>query len=152
MRVMMRLIWFQGWQKHCHRVRWVVQTLRGADCRHLDTCNVVITAAAAVTLSWAQIQTALDTLLNVCVRHPLLRARGGRAYHGQRPVQLSGRRRRDEGLTGSFPNLNTRNKLANCIGFRIGRITTRSEHHSPFLTTVREARTVRFKVTGDVLY
>ena len=68
----------------------------------IDTCNVAIGAAIAVTLSWAQIRTALDTLLNVCVRHPLLPARGGRAFYGKQPRQLSGKTRRDEELTGSI--------------------------------------------------
>ena len=72
-----------------------------ADCWHVETCQVAIGAAIAMTLSWAQIRMALDTLLNVCVRHPLLPARGGRAFYGKQPIHLSGRVRRDEGLTGS---------------------------------------------------
>lgn len=67
----------------------------------LDTCNVAIGAAIAMTLSWAQIRTALDTLLNVCVRHPLVPARGGRAFYAKQPIHLSGKIRRDEDLTGS---------------------------------------------------
>ena len=71
-----------------------------ADRWYVETCNVAVGSAIAMTLSWAQIRTALDTLLNVCVRHPLLPARGGRAFYGKHPTQLSGKRRRDEDLTG----------------------------------------------------
>ena len=45
-----------------------------------DTCNVVITALTSIILTWNQIQTSFQTLLDICVQHPLLGSRGGRAY------------------------------------------------------------------------
>ena len=43
---------------------------------------------------------ALDTLINSCVKNPLLPARGGRAYYGQQSMQLNGWRiKQEEELT-----------------------------------------------------
>ena len=44
------------------------------------TCNVAISAAVTVTLTWAQIKAALATLINFCVLHPLIPSKGGRAF------------------------------------------------------------------------
>ena len=46
------------------------------------SCNVGITASAAISLTWAQIRAGLDALINICVMHPLEVARGGNAYAG----------------------------------------------------------------------
>ena len=48
-------------------------------------CNAMITALATVVLTWAQIQAALNTLVDTCVMHPLLESRGGRAFSGTLP-------------------------------------------------------------------
>ena len=56
----------------------------------LNSCNVGITSSIAISLTWAQIQAALSTLVDNCVTHPLQAARGGRAFAGQMP--FSGRR------------------------------------------------------------
>jgi len=50
-----------------------------------DTCQVAISTAVAITVSWRHIRIALDTLFNVCVSHPLLPATGGRARYGPQP-------------------------------------------------------------------
>ena len=50
-----------------------------------DSCNVGITASPAVSLTWAQLQAGLDTLINICVMHPLAMARGGTAYASTDP-------------------------------------------------------------------
>lgn len=69
-----------------------------------ETCNVAITATRALTLNWAQIKTAIASLSNICVSHPLHPPRGGRAYYGaQNPVSISGRRvKKIPTLTGKF--------------------------------------------------
>ena len=46
----------------------------------LNSCNVGITTLASTTLTWAQIQAALNALIDNCVTHPLLASRGGKAY------------------------------------------------------------------------
>ena len=51
----------------------------------IDTCQVAISAATAITLNWRQIRIAMDTLFNVCVTHPFFPATGGRAYYGPQP-------------------------------------------------------------------
>jgi len=51
----------------------------------LDTCQVAISAATAITLNWRQIRIAMDTLFNVCVAHPFFPGTGGRAYYGPQP-------------------------------------------------------------------
>ncbi|KAL9119818.1 MAG: hypothetical protein Q9187_003625 [Circinaria calcarea] len=70
---------------------------------HSNTCYLAITATTNMVLTWAQITTALSTLVNVCVRNPVKwTAKGGRAYYGhQAPFRLSGRpRKREDALTG----------------------------------------------------
>ena len=68
---------------------------------HSNTCNLAISASVTLVLTWAQIRTALATLMTVCVQHPFRAPQGGRAYFGPQPRQVSGRipRKRDT-LTG----------------------------------------------------
>ena len=51
----------------------------------LNSCNVGITASTSIVLTWAQIQAGLSALVDNCVTHPLLAARGGRAFAGNIP-------------------------------------------------------------------
>lgn len=48
---------------------------------HSDSCNLAISASIITVVTWAQLQTALDTLMNVCVENPPTAPQGGRAYH-----------------------------------------------------------------------
>ena len=68
------------------------------------TCNLVVTASIAVVITWAQIRAALESLINICVSHPLSSARGGRAYATFSPPVhgLGGRdsERRNTNITG----------------------------------------------------
>ena len=52
----------------------------GTKTMTFNTCNVVITALTSIVLTWSQVQDGLQTLIDSCVQHPLLGARGGRAY------------------------------------------------------------------------
>ena len=47
------------------------------------TCHVAVEAVTTIALTWAQISAGLNTLVNSCVMHPLVRARGGRAFYGK---------------------------------------------------------------------
>ena len=71
-----------------------------------DTCTLAISAAIILVLSWAQIRTALATLMSVCVQNPTQPARGGRAFYGHpSPQQLSERkwkRQRQSELSGTL--------------------------------------------------
>ncbi|KAL9122948.1 MAG: hypothetical protein Q9187_000503 [Circinaria calcarea] len=69
--------------------------------------------SATIVLTWAQIQTALGTLLNFCTTGPLKPSRGGRAYFGPQPALSGRRRKRASGATGErkfpllkIPNIN----------------------------------------------
>ena len=63
-----------------------------------ETCNLIISASTRTLLTWSQLQTALDMLINLCVEHPLKTPQGGRAYYQVQP-QLSGRRKRNDLIT-----------------------------------------------------
>lgn len=69
---------------------------------HSNTCYLAISAAISLVLTWAQIRTAVSTLMNVCIRAPNQAARGGRAFYAA-PRQVSRRevgKRQGTALTG----------------------------------------------------
>ena len=63
-----------------------------------QTCHVTITAIRTITLTWAQISAGLNALLEVCVTHPLLASRGGRAFYSN--YRTSKGRKRAAAVTG----------------------------------------------------
>ena len=65
----------------------------------LGTCRVVVTAAKTIALTWAQISAGLNTLVDSCVIHPLLGARGGVASYGKSTVS-KGRKRATAPVSG----------------------------------------------------
>ena len=68
---------------------------------HSDTCNVAISATVTMSLSWAQIKSALDMLINLCVGNPMLASVGGRAYFGYQNLDdmgQGGRKKRDSNI------------------------------------------------------
>ena len=70
----------------------IIEPGPGAKCLSLKSCNVEITTSTAISLTWAQIGAGLNTLINICVMHPLVTTRGGRAYAGATSsFNLSGR-------------------------------------------------------------
>ena len=84
-------------------------------CDAIDTCTLALSAAVTLVLTWAQIRTALATLISVCVANPVLPARGGRAFYGgshttpkvvgKSSSRRSGRSRKRRGgevLSGTF--------------------------------------------------
>ena len=78
---------------------------------HSNSCNLAISAAISLVLTWAQIRTALSALMNVCIQAPLQGSRGGRAFYTV-PQQISRRKRRKRqgseltGLNALPPNVN----------------------------------------------
>ena len=52
---------------------------------HSNTCYLAISAALSVILTWAQIQTAVSTLMNTCIQAPFHPVQGGRAYYSPSP-------------------------------------------------------------------
>lgn len=68
---------------------------------HSGSCYLAVSASLTTVLTWDQVQTALATLMNICIQLPFQASRGGRAYFGPQPQQISGRRKkRQPGLTG----------------------------------------------------
>lgn len=74
---------------------------------HSNMCYLAISAATSIVLTWAQIRTAVSTLMNVCVENPLKAAQGGKAYYTASPAPpihgRGGKKRRaqvDGGLNG----------------------------------------------------
>ena len=50
------------------------------------TCNVAISADSSTVLAWAEIKSAINTLIEICVDNPLDRSQGGRAVAGTQPL------------------------------------------------------------------
>ena len=70
---------------------------------HQNTCYLAISATTSAVLTWAQIRTAVEALMNLCIQAPLTKPQGGRAYHttlAQTSVGRRTRKKRDDGLTG----------------------------------------------------
>ena len=59
----------------------------------LGTCHAVVAAVKTITLTWAQISEGLNTLIDSCVIHPLVGARGGVASYGRSGILKQGRKR-----------------------------------------------------------
>ena len=47
------------------------------------SCHAAVTSLATIALTWAQISAGLNTLVDSCVMHPLVGARGGRAFYAK---------------------------------------------------------------------
>ncbi|MCJ1256455.1 hypothetical protein MMC24_004276 [Lignoscripta atroalba] len=66
-----------------------------------NTCYLAISASEALTLGWSQLQTALETLMNTCVLHPLQPPLGGKAFFEVQTVPFCRKRtKRADDLTG----------------------------------------------------
>ena len=48
----------------------------------IGTCNVAITSAMLIVITWAQVKAALDELIDLCGSNPQQGAVGGKAYYG----------------------------------------------------------------------
>ena len=65
-------------------------------------CSVAVsTAAASITISWQQVQVALEALIDMCISNPGRESTGGTAYYGSEVVLPRGTRR----ARGAKPNL-----------------------------------------------
>ena len=68
---------------------------------HSGSCYVAVSASLTTVLRWDQVQTALATLMNICIQLPFQASHGGRAYFRPRTLQISGRKKkRQTSLTG----------------------------------------------------
>lgn len=104
---------------------------------HANTCNLAISASVTLVLTWAQIRTALATLMTTCVQHPFRAPQGGRAYFRLRPSQLSGRKsRKRDGLTG----LNALPPHANITSF---------QQSETWTTPIDESRTCTWRAISN---
>lgn len=55
---------------------------------HAGSCSIGISASAPLVISWDQIKSALNNLIEICVNDPLAKAVGGRAFFGKPARQL----------------------------------------------------------------
>ncbi|MCJ1240628.1 hypothetical protein MMC14_008632 [Varicellaria rhodocarpa] len=67
-----------------------------------NTCTAAITTLKPITLTWAQVQATLSTLIDQCVTHPFLASQGGRAY----AETVKRRNAREKRSTQSLSGLN----------------------------------------------
>ena len=67
---------------------------------HQNTCFLAISSTSSIILTWTQIQTAVEALVNICIQAPVEAASGGRAFYEQTPAKRTNRERRDGGITG----------------------------------------------------
>ena len=87
----------EGFQLHSSDTLHVGPEL--ATFLHQNSCYLAITASVALVLTWEQIRAAVNSLFNVCVNHPYNPVQGGRAFY-KPPRQVSGRKKRRDGLSG----------------------------------------------------
>lgn len=77
---------------------------------HQSSCFLAISASVRIVLTWQQVRTAVDTLMNVCIGHPYQTPRGGRAFFGPPPAISPrpgiGRREKLTGLNALPPHAN----------------------------------------------
>ena len=59
------------------------------------TCALGISSFTAMTITWAHLLAAFETLNNLCVQNPIRNVQGGRAFHGAQALQywLGGKKR-----------------------------------------------------------
>ena len=89
-----------------------------ADLSHSESCHLAISASVAITLTWAQVQAALDTLMNMCIQHPLQASVGGKAYYGPES-QLDGRQASVTVAQSNLTGLNALPPYANITLFTV---------------------------------
>ncbi|MCJ1486531.1 hypothetical protein MMC06_006708 [Schaereria dolodes] len=83
-----------------------------------QSCHLAISASVAITLTWAQVQAALDTLMNMCIQHPLQASVGGKAYYGPES-QLDGRQASVTVAQSNLTGLNALPPYANITLFTV---------------------------------
>ncbi|MCJ1229777.1 hypothetical protein MMC12_006447 [Toensbergia leucococca] len=67
--------------------------LRPAEPKFFSTnsCSLVISAITMLSVTWGQLQIALETLMNSCIENPLRGPQGGRAYFGAQASSTNGK-------------------------------------------------------------
>ena len=74
---------------------------------HSQTCNIGISVSKSTTVTWRQIKTAVDAIIEACVNNPLKSATGGRAFYGRQNrfnIDIFGKRRkRDSDSLNALP-------------------------------------------------
>ncbi len=77
---------------------------------HSETCNIGISVIKSTTVTWKQIKSAVDEIIEISVDSPLRKAVGGRASYGHQAlfdIGLGKRRKRDaDSLTALPPGVN----------------------------------------------
>lgn len=87
---------------------------------HSQTCNIGISMLVSTTVTWKQIKSAVNEIIEVCVNNPLKSATGGSSFlRTSEPVQHR----------NCWEKKETRHRLLECVA-------TGCEHHS--LPAVRE--------------
>ncbi|KAL8722084.1 MAG: hypothetical protein Q9225_001371 [Loekoesia sp. 1 TL-2023] len=71
-----------------------------------DTCALAISVNKPMTLSWDQISTGFDTLVNLCLDRPFSGPKGGHATFSVNPQGISGRKRRKKKREDDITGLN----------------------------------------------
>ncbi|KAL8832131.1 MAG: hypothetical protein Q9191_000453 [Dirinaria sp. TL-2023a] len=73
---------------------------------HSETCNIGITVSESTTVTWKQIKSAVNEIIEICVNNPLRKAVGGRAYYGDQAlfkIGSAGRKKRDSDSLNALP-------------------------------------------------
>ncbi|KAL9122289.1 MAG: hypothetical protein Q9187_001153 [Circinaria calcarea] len=78
--------------------------------KEMHICGVIIASSLSIVLTWKQIRTALDTLIHICLKHPLQRRVGGKAFYSPqvtpRQASMNSRvkKKRSADITGMKPS------------------------------------------------
>ena len=76
---------------------------------HTETCNIGISVSKSTTVTWGQIKSAVNEIIEICVNNPLRKAVGGRAYSGDQAlfnIGSAGRKRDSNSLDALPPGVN----------------------------------------------
>ena len=74
---------------------------------HSETCNIGISVSETTTITWRQVKSAVNELIEACVNNPLRKAVGGRASYGQQAlfdIGIVGKRKRDPNPLDAVPS------------------------------------------------
>ena len=74
---------------------------------HSETCNVGISVSEATTITWKQVKSAVNELIEACVNNPLRQGVGGRASYGHPAlfdIGIVGKRKRDSTSMDALPS------------------------------------------------
>lgn len=73
---------------------------------HSEACNIGISVSKSTFITWKQIKSAVDEIIEICVNNTLRKAVGGRASYGHQAllnIGLGGRSKRDADSLTALP-------------------------------------------------